>query len=145
MHKKSANFIKFLSTESTAQISPNEISSLKAAALPDLVNQTLYNDNNYRTNPKKIECIIEYIKKNDYNEEFTLEVANIQNSTVSIKFQNNDKNAQKLQSIIDDANSSCFNSGFISIIILSILMFAIVGTVVWLSKRQARWARFDLA
>lgn len=109
------------------------------------MNQTLYNDNNYRTNPKKIECIIEYFKKRDYNEEFTLEIADVQNSTVSIKFQNNDKSAQKLQSFIDDANRSCFNSGFISIIILSILMILIVGTVMWLSKRQARWARFDLA
>ena len=141
----SANFIKFLSTESTAQISSNELSSLKTAALRELVNQTLYNDNNYRTNPKKIECIIEYFKQTDYNEEFTLEIADVQNSTVSIKFQNNDKSAQKLQSFIDDANSSCFNSGFISIIILSILMILIVGTVMWLSKRQARWARFDLA
>ncbi|KAL7014483.1 hypothetical protein ACKWTF_015958 [Chironomus riparius] len=131
--------------DSKEQLSPDELSVLKSAGLRDLVNQTLYNDNNYRTNPKKIECIVEYFKKNNFNDEFTSEIGSIQNSTVSIKFQTSDKNTQKLQSIIDDANSSCFSAGFISIIILSILMVLIVGTVVWLNKKQARWSRFNLA
>lgn len=110
-----------------------------------LVNQTLYNDTSYRTNPKKIECIIDYFKKHNFKDDFDSELTTIKNRTVSIKFHYDVKNSQKLQSIIDDASRSCFSAGFISIIILSILMFVIVGTVFWLNKKQARWSRFNLA
>ncbi|XP_070508508.1 uncharacterized protein [Chironomus tepperi] len=131
--------------DSTEQLSSDELSSLKSAGLRSLVNQTLYDDSNYRTNPKKVECIVEYFKKNNFNDDITSVISSVHNSTVSIKFHNNDKNNQKLQALIEDGNSSCLTAGYISIIVLTILMFVIVGVVMWLSKSEARWSKFNLA
>jgi len=124
-------------------LEPAEDKRIKSDGFYEFVQHKLIKDDTLKKYPRRVECIMETLKKkkaiddistDDMKENF--EIVKITNSTVTIVFMNADELLNDIMSKVEDANFGCLMPGLVSVIILASILLGLISCVICTNKNN---------
>lgn len=122
---------------------PDEDKKVKSDGFYEFVQHKLIKDDTLKKYPRRVECIMEKLKKNNAFDDIStddmkekLVLVEITNSTVTIAFKNADELMNEITSKVEDANFSCLMPGLMSVIILASILLSLISCVICTNKNN---------
>ncbi|KAL7042797.1 hypothetical protein ACKWTF_001286 [Chironomus riparius] len=129
--------------DSTLELEPAEVENVKSAGFYSFIQYVLYKDDSYRKYPRRIDCIIETLKKSNAINEVSTDEMNVKfmilettNSSVTVAFKDDDGFKQDIGSNIESANYGCLVPGLVSVIILASILLALISLVICTNRNN---------
>lgn len=135
------NFISL--SDSTLGLKPAEKEIIISTAFYSFVEYNLYKDDTLKKYPRRIDCIMDTLRKknaiteistDDMNEKF--KILETTYSSVTVAFENARGFMDDITPIVENANYSCLIPGMVSVIILASILLAIISLVVCTNKNN---------
>ena len=129
--------------DSTLELEPEEVEKVRSAGFYSFVEHHLYNHDSYRKYPRRIDCIMETLKKNKAVNEISSDDMNAKfvilsrtNTNVTVAFKNADGFIQDITPNVESANYGCLVPGLVSVIILTSILLALISLVICTNRNN---------